>query len=314
MESQTLLIGFAAFAAFASVIGLAIPFLQKDTQKARLKAIAKRRDELSRQARQQAIQERGGQRTKRHVDVMQKILQKIRLQDIVATKDTRQRLLTAGYRSQTAPIVFFFIRAGMAIGLMALTAIYISLVRPGMPLNVHILASIVGLGVGFYLPFLLVKSQAQKRNQEMSLAFPDSLDLMVICTEAGLSIEGAFARVTEELSEGAPVLAEELGLTSAELAFLGDRRKAYTNFSERTGLQSARALATALIQSEKYGTPVGQALKVLANENRQERMAKAERKAASLPAQLTVPMILFFLPPLFAVIIGPAVIGMSIGN
>lgn len=314
MDSQTLLLGFSALAAIATVIGLTLPFLQKDTQKARLKAIARRRDELSRQARQQAIKERGGSRSKKHLDLMQKILQKIRLDDLVASKQTRQRLLTAGFRSPGAPVIFFFVRVGSAVALLIGSFLFMTFIKPGAHTNVVILVVIAGLAVGFFLPFLIVTSQAQKRNQEMSLSFPDSLDLMVICTEAGLSIEGAFARVTEELSDGAPTLSEELGLTSAELAFLGDRRKAYTNFADRTGLQSARALATALIQSEKYGTPVGQALKVLANENRQERMAKAERKAAALPAQLTVPMIVFFLPPLFAVIIGPAAIGIMGSN
>jgi tight adherence protein C len=144
----------------------------------------------------------------------------------------------------------------------------------------------------------------------MTATFPDMLDLLVICVEAGLSIEAAFTRVTEEIADSSPVLAEEIGLTSAELTFLGDRSKAYANLSARTGLPAAKSLATALIQSERYGTPVSVALKVLAQENRDDRMAKAEKKAGALPAQLTVPMIVFFLPVLFLVIIGPAIIQM----
>ncbi|MCH7551164.1 MAG: type II secretion system F family protein, partial [Proteobacteria bacterium] len=151
-----------------------------------------------------------------------------------------------------------------------------------------------------------------KRQQEMSDVFPDTLDLMVICVEAGLGVEAAFARVTEEIIDQSPILATELGLLSAELAYLGDRRQSYVNFSNRTGLPAAKALSTALIQSEQYGTPVGVALKVLAQEKRDERMSAAEKKAAALPAKLTVPMIIFFLPVLFIVVIGPA--AMQVGN
>ena len=142
----------------------------------------------------------------------------------------------------------------------------------------------------------------------MRLAFPDAIDLLVICVQAGLSIEAAFARVTEEISSTSEALSQEISLTAAELAFLGDRHKAYENFAERTGLEGAKSLGTALSQADKYGTPVGIALKVLAEESRNERMSRAETKAARLPAQLTVPMIMFFLPVLFIVIIGPAVL------
>jgi tight adherence protein C len=134
------------------------------------------------------------------------------------------------------------------------------------------------------------------------------MDLLVICVDAGLSMEGALNRVVEEMVQAAPDLAEELGLCTAELAFLSDRRVAWENLAERTGLPEIKTLSTTVIQSEKYGTPVSQGLKVLAQENREARMANAEKKAAALPAKLTVPMIIFFLPVLFMVIIGPAAI------
>jgi tight adherence protein C len=161
---------------------------------------------------------------------------------------------------------------------------------------------------GFYLPQLLLKNSISKRQKEMRLNFPDALDLLVISCEAGLSIEAAFQRVTNEIEDASPVLSEEFGLTTAELAFLGDRRKAYINLAERTALPSAKSLAVTLVQSEKYGTSVSQALKVLSQENRAERLSMAERKAAALPAKLTVPMIVFFLPVLMVVIMGPAII------
>jgi tight adherence protein C len=162
--------------------------------------------------------------------------------------------------------------------------------------------------IGFFFPNIIVSNAIQKRQQELTRSFPDALDLLVICVEAGLSIEAAFSRVADEIAEACPPLAEELGLTTAELAFLGDRRQAFENLSDRTGLEGTKSLATSLIQAEKYGTPVALALRVLSQENREARMSKAEKKAGALPAQLTVPMILFFLPALFVVLIGPAII------
>jgi tight adherence protein C len=139
-------------------------------------------------------------------------------------------------------------------------------------------------------------------------AFPDALDLMLICVEAGMSIESSFTRVANEIGSQSPELAEELGLTTAELSYLPDRRQAFDNLAKRCGHAGVKAVATALNQAEKYGTPLGAALRVTANENREMRMQEAERKAASLPAKLTVPMIIFFLPCLFVVILGPAII------
>ena len=233
------------------------------------------------------------------------------MENLTSSRELKQRLAAAGWRNQSAVFTFVFARfgAGLAFGLVTLFFLTVS-EKFAQPLFVQLIISGALGSIGFYLPNLLVKNAIQKRQDEMTAGFPDSLDLLVICVEAGLSIEAAFGRVTEEISEQAPVLSEEFGLTSAELAFLGDRRQAYANFADRTALPAARSLATALIQSEKYGTPVSVALKILAQENRDDRMAKAEKKAGALPAQLTVPMILFFLPVLFLVIIGPAVIQM----
>jgi len=154
-----------------------------------------------------------------------------------------------------------------------------------------------------------VKNVTVKRQQKIQLAWPDALDLLLICVEAGMSIEVALQKVSGELGAGAPELAEELGLTVAELSYLQERRFAYLNLAERTGLDGVKGVTTALIQSEKYGTPLGQSLRVMAQENREHRMQEAERKAAALPPKLTVPMIGFFLPVLFAVILGPAIMG-----
>jgi tight adherence protein C len=138
-------------------------------------------------------------------------------------------------------------------------------------------------------------------------AFPDALDLMLICVEAGMSIEATFTRVAQEIGARSTELAEELGLTTAELSYLPERGVAFDNLARRTGHAGVKAVATALNQAEHYGTPLGQALRITAQENREQRMANAEKKAAALPAKLTVPMILFFLPCLFVVILGPAI-------
>ena len=165
--------------------------------------------------------------------------------------------------------------------------------------------------LGYYVPTLYVKNQITKRQKSVRRAWPDALDLLLICVESGMGIEGAFRKVSEEIGVQSIPLAEELSLTTAELSYLQDRRKAYENLGERTGLEGVRSVVTALIQAEKYGTAIGTALRVLAQENRDMRMSEAEKKAAALPPKLTVPMILFFLPVLFAVIITPAAIQVS---
>jgi tight adherence protein C len=171
-----------------------------------------------------------------------------------------------------------------------------------------LLAAIIGAAIGFYLPDIFVGNMIQRRQHSIMRAFPDALDLMLICVESGMSIETAFTRVAGEIGSQSAELAEELALTTAELSYLPDRRQAFDNLAKRCGHMGVKAVATALNQAEKYGTPMGQALRVTATENREMRMQEAERKAASLPAKLTVPMIIFFLPCLFIVILGPAVI------
>ena len=171
-----------------------------------------------------------------------------------------------------------------------------------------ILAALSAAVFGYYLPDIFVSNRIQQRQSSIMRAFPDSLDLMLICVESGMSIEAAFNRVASEIGTQSVELAEELGLTTAELSYLPDRRTAFKNLAIRCGHSGVKAVSAALIQSERYGTPVGTALRVAAQENREMRMQEAERKAASLPAKLTVPMIVFFLPCLFVVILGPAAI------
>ena len=252
-------------------------------------------------------------REKPHVALVNKILGIVNLQHLLQSDNLRNDLAQAGLRGRGVVPAYVSTRILMAIGFGIGTIIMLGLMKKfPYPEFVKFIFAGVGVVVGFYVPKLLLANTVQKRQQEMNDVFPDTLDLMVICVEAGLGVEAAFARVTEEIIDQSPTLATELGLLSAELAYLGDRRQAYDNFSKRTGMPTAKALATALIQSEQYGTPVGVALQVLAQEKRNERMSNAEKKAAALPAKLTVPMIIFFLPVLFIVVIGPA--AMQVGN
>lgn len=299
----------AALGAFVTVIGLATTFHGGDQLASRMKAVAARREELSRQQKAKFQQQRMRLQPKAHVGVMRALLEKLRLENLIGAKETRNRMFQAGWRSPSAPVTFAFARVATPVVLLAVVLLVTSSAKK-IDLSFPVLLLVVAGAavIGFYLPNLLVSNAIQKRQQVLSRAFPDALDLLVICVEAGLSVEAAFARVADEMAEACPALAEELGLTTAELAFLGDRRQAFENLSDRTGLGATKSLATSLIQAEKYGTPVALALRVLSQENRDARMAFAEKKAGALPAQLTVPMILFFLPALFIVIIGPAII------
>ncbi len=309
IESAIVLLAFLA--GFSSVLVTVLPLMRGNSNAARLRAVSQRREELSKQQREALAQQRARQKPRASADFIKNLLDRFRLQNLAALPELKQKLAMAGWRRQSAAVTFVFSRLALAAGLGLFTLLVVSL---GENVTLSPIAQVAAIAaavlVGFFLPNILVTNTIQKRQTEMTAHFPDTLDLLVICVEAGLSIEAAFVRVTEEIAESSPILAEEIGLTSAELAFLGDRSKAYANFAQRTGLPAAKSLSTALTQSERYGTPVSVALKVLSQENRDDRMSKAEKKAGALPAQLTVPMIVFFLPVLFLVIIGPAIIQM----
>jgi tight adherence protein C len=237
---------------------------------------------------------------------MRAVLKKLNLQEALEAKDLKRRLIQAGWRRPSAPVTFITARLVVPLVVAGIAAFYAYTVFPDWTWQQKWIAILVAGIIGALLPQLLLSNAVQKRQKNLTRAFPDALDLMVICVEAGMSIEAAFNKVSEEMAESAPLMAEEMGLTAAELAFLGDRRSAYENLAERTGLATFKSLTTTLLQSEKYGTPIAQGLRVIAQENRDARLNAAEKKAAALPAQLTVPMIIFFLPVLFIVIAGPA--------
>ena len=311
IETELVILFLSAIGAFASVMVIILPFIKRDQRASRQKVIAERRQELSHEQREQLVQQRARKRPQARVVAMRQFLERFNLSNLASSSSLRKKMMMAGWRQQTAAVTFIFSRVAISIvGVVVVFLFFLADQKYNLPfLGELVIVATAGF-IGFNLPDLMVKNSIQKRQEEMTLAFPDALDLLLICVQAGLSIEAAFSRVTEEVAETSAALSQEIGLTSAELLFLGDRSKAYANLAERTGLASAKSLVTALSQADKYGTPVGVALKVLSEESRGERMSKAEQKGAALPAKLTVPMILFFLPALFVVIVGPAVLQM----
>jgi len=304
-DLPTVIICVAFIAAFASVMAVATPFLQNDKFAARRKAVAFKRDELQIQQREGFNSRRRFQPT-RSESWMRNVLKQLRLEDMLEQKDLKRRLIQGGYRTTSAPVTFTFVRLALPIGLGVLAFFYSLSLFPDWSTMAKLICALVGAAFGYLLPTIFLTNAVQKRQKILTRALPDALDLMVICVESGMSIEAAFTKVSEEMAETGPLMAEEMGLTAAELAYLGDRRGAYENLAERTGLATFRSLTTTLLQSEKYGTPIATGLRVIAQENRDARLNAAEKKAAALPAQLTVPMIVFFLPVLFIVIAGPA--------
>ena len=217
--------------------------------------------------------------------------------------------MQAGYRGQAPYVTYLFFRMVMPVVMLVLSLFYVFVVlKLDHPPMIKVAIWIGAAYFGMHSPNLFLKNKIQRRQTSIKRAFPDALDLLLICVESGMSIEAAFRKVSEEIGTQSIALAEELTLTTAELSYLPDRRQAYENLARRTGLEGVKAVCLALQQAERYGTPLGTTMRVMAQENRDMRMSEAEKKAAGLPPKLTVPMILFFLPVLFVVILGPAAI------
>ena len=294
-----------AITTFATIVTLTFPLLAGDKLGSRLKAVATRREELRRMQRE-ALAKKGQLRTN-PVGFMKQTIEKLNLRNILESANTKEKLSRAGYRGQAAIYTFMFFRFVMPFLVFFAAIIYLFLLSVlNLPPFGKIAIAFGGAFVGFYLPDLYVQNIIDKRMTSIMKAFPDALDLMLICVESGMSVEASFNKVASEIGSQSVELAEEFALTTAELSYLPDRRQAYENLGKRCAHPGVRAVCTSLIQAERYGTPLGTALRVMALENREMRMMEAEKKAASLPAKLTVPMILFFLPALFIVILGPA--------
>jgi tight adherence protein C len=311
LKPQLVVMTLAAVAAFATVFTIAIPLLARDQMTKRMRIMATERDRM-RAARLADLKSKEGQGKLRQAPkgFIQQVVDQFNLRQLFDTEELRNTLKMAGYRGSSAIYTYAFFRIAMPLIVTLVALIYLFVLARNMPYP-PIMKFLMALGCGFlgyYLPNMFLQNIVQRRQQSIKDAFPDALDMLLICVQAGMSIEASFAKVSKEVGSQSLELAEEFSLTTAELSYLSDRRGAFENLGKRTGIAGIKAVATALIQAERYGTPVGQALRVMAKENRDMRMLEAEKKAAALPPKLTVPMIVFFLPVLFIVILGPAVI------
>ncbi len=300
-----------AGAAFLAVMTAATPLLSSDKLGSRLKAVAERREELRRKSRQNLEKVR----SLRNEDkgFVSDTVKKLNLQQLLNDPNVQLKLMQAGLRGRTPVSIFYFCRLTLpfVFGVGAFIWIEMMGAKAGMLANMKPAVVLFGAALGFYGPTLYVNNLVQKRRDKIMKSFPDALDMLLICVESGMSIELALHRVGSEIGAASVEMAEEMALTTAELSYLPERRMAYENLARRTDHPGVKAVAMALTQAEKYGTPLGSALRVMAKENRELRIAAAEKKAAALPPKLTVPMIVFFLPVLFAVIMGPAMIQIS---
>ncbi len=310
MKPQFLVMLLASVATFVTVLTIAMPVLQKDRMGQRMKVMATERDKMRAQRIADLAKENGTGRLRQSPKgFMQQIVDQFNLRSSFESEELKNKLKMAGLRGQAPLVAYMFFRllAPVIVAIFALFYLFVVANLQYPPIVKFGMA--IGAGyMGFYLPNMIIENLVQRRQASISQAFPDALDMLLICVQAGMSIEAAFGKVAKEVASQSLELAEELSLTTAELSYLQDRRNAFENLGKRTGLPGIKSVATALIQSERYGTPVGQALRVMAKENREARMSEAEKKAAALPPKLTVPMIIFFLPVLFVVILGPAVL------
>ncbi|KLK91802.1 type II secretion system protein [Microvirga vignae] len=300
----------SAISVGGAILVLSWPYFARDEFTTRMAQVASERERIRLRERTR-LNDRNKQPSLRSEPkkLFKTIVDWLDLEKRMEDGDLSQKLRMAGYRGQSPVITFLAVRAIAPLVMFLVAIFYVFVVlRLQHPLFVKLGIAVAAAWFGYFAPQLYVKNKITKRQEAIRRSWPDAMDLLLICVECGMSIESALRKVSEEIGSQCVELAEELSLTTAELSYLQDRRKAYENLAERTGLDGVKGVVTSLIQSEKYGTPLAQSLRVLAQENRDMRMSEAEKKAAALPPKLTVPMILFFLPVLFAVIITPAVI------
>ncbi len=310
VNTDALVACMAALSTFLACIVVSWPYIYTDTLGQRMRQVADERAALRiRERSRLGDQKLTSSLRPKPKKVFTAIFERFNLQTQAEDADLIRRLSMAGYRGRARVVTFLAIRLIAPVLAFAVALLYLFvIVSLEQPAIMKLAYAFFAAAFGYYLPGILVKNRTVKRQMSIRRAWPDALDLMLICVDSGMSVEGALRKVAEEIGPQSVELAEELSLTTAELSYLPDRRKAYANLAERTGLDGVKGVVTGLIQAEQYGTSIGQVLRVLAQESRDARMSEAEKKAHSLPPKLTVPMILFFLPVLFAIIITPAII------
>ena len=307
-----LVASLAALSIFLACLLVSWPYLTTDTLGVRMRQLAGDREVVRVRERAKLNGDKQSSLRTEPKKVFKDIFDRLNLSGQAEDGEMVRKLRMAGYRGRGPVVTFVAVRVIMPCVLFAVAAFYIFVVLQFQyPFGVKLGVAIAAALLGYYAPGIFVSNRITKRQKSIRRAWPDALDLLLICVESGMGIESAFRKVAEEIGSQSIELAEELSQTTAELSYLPERRKAYENLGERTGLDGVKAVVTTLVQAEKYGTPVGQSLRVLAQESRDVRMAEAEKKAAGLPPKLTVPMIIFFLPVLFAVLFTPAAIQIS---
>jgi tight adherence protein C len=308
VRPETMITLLIAMAAFATVLTIAAPFMKNDELRRRMKIVSAERNSLRAGQRSRLTGKESKLRDTRQGRVTGQIVEKLNLRKVFEAESSRDLLRQAGLRSERNLASYLAIRLVSPFVLAIGAYVYSQAVFTNMSTLNRALVTIGAALFGYYLPAIMLKNLVARRQASIQRAWSDALDLLLICVESGMAVEPALQRVSREIGPASIPLAEELTLTVAELSYLQDRRRAFENLAKRTGLSTVKAVVTSLVQSERYGTPLGTALRVLAQENRESRMFEAERKAAALPPRLTVPMIAFFLPVIFVVVLGPAII------
>jgi tight adherence protein C len=296
----------AAIAASATAYTLVMPMFAGEGLAKRMKAVASERERIRQRERDRMTKSEKVSLRQAPKQLVSRVVEDFNLGKWLAQEVAREKLTQAGYRGQAPYITFLFFRLVTPILLFFAAILYVFLISHmtySWPIKVGM--CILAAYLGLQAPMLFLKNAISKRQLSIRRAFPDALDLLLICIESGMSVEVAFRKVSVEIVTQSVALSEEFTLTTAELSYLQDRKVAYENLAKRTGLEGVKSVCLALQQAERYGTPLGHSLRVMAQENRDMRMNEAEKKAAALPPKLTVPMILFFLPVLFVVILGP---------
>jgi len=310
-DPSNLIMVLVALLSFATIVTLAAPLMNTSNLESRLKSVATRREELRRRSREAlASKDNKGAAGIRHTEarISKTIVDRLQLSRLLEDATVVDKLAQAGYRGPGPVTTFYLFRFAAPFVFAIAIALYLFFINGfGLATQLRVCVAVAGLTLGYYAPNVYISNAAQNRRKSIMRAFPDALDLLLICVESGMSIEAALQKVGGEIGGASIELAEEMALLVAELSYLPDRRLAYEGLAKRTNHPGVKSVTTAMIQAERYGTPLGSALRTMAKENRELRLAAAEKKAAALPAQLTVPMILFFLPVLFVVILGPAI-------
>jgi tight adherence protein C len=306
----------AALGCAATTLTVVVPMLQTDNLSRRIKAVSDERERIRLRERERlAAKDNRTQLRSRPSSTLKRLVDTLNLTSWLSTETAKETLAKAGFRGAGAEYAFVAGRLIAPIGFAILATVYIFVIADWQqPLAIKLGGVMAAVYLGVKAPEIYLRNATTKRQKSIERAYPNTLDLMLICAESGMSIEHAVRKVSSEIGVESVEMAEEMTLLAAEMSYLQDRRTAFENLNARTGLESIRSLTTVLIQSERYGTPLGAALRVLGQESRDQRMNAAEKKAAALPPTLTVPMILFFLPGLFAAILTPAAIQINNWN